>query len=304
MSRSVFIICNTAGSSSPFSQVIRWEIRGTSALLGKKKKHLQVVLSPEEPLLVQLSGAVGWSAGECELHEADLSADQYYPRIYRPIFGDESEHNMRVRHDHYRTPGCEAEMNESLMQLASITDSLKAIFSVVSPLQPNLSVYGHAIRNLLVIASTEVESQLKGVLRENGYSGKRLTTNDYVKTAEALRLREYQVTLAMHPNLDPSSPFSSWDDSSPTTSLEWYAAYNAVKHDRESNFARATLRHVIDAVVACAVLLRAQYGELRHWKDQVGSFYHFYRQPKWDPYLSYTKTGYGDERWRAVCYPF
>ena len=37
------------------------------------------------------------------------------------------------------------------------------------------------------------------------------------------------------------APFALWEEARPTGSLAWYDAYNAVKHDRERNFSRATL---------------------------------------------------------------
>jgi hypothetical protein len=49
-------------------------------------------------------------------------------------------------------------------------------------------------------------------------------------------------------------------DSAPTASLSWYDAYNAVKHDRESNFHRSTLENVLNACAALHILQVAQWG--------------------------------------------
>jgi hypothetical protein len=43
--------------------------------------------------------------------------------------------------------------------------------------------------------------------------------------------------------------------------LSWYDAYSAVKHDREREFARATVQHALTAVAAAYRLVIAQFGE-------------------------------------------
>ncbi len=43
--------------------------------------------------------------------------------------------------------------------------------------------------------------------------------------------------------------------------LRWYNAYNAVKHDRETEFAKATLGNLIEAMGAVFVLVMAQFGQ-------------------------------------------
>ena len=45
-------------------------------------------------------------------------------------------------------------------------------------------------------------------------------------------------------------------------SLTWYSAYNGVKHNRDREFARATLDSAFAAIAACVVLLVAQFGRL------------------------------------------
>lgn len=41
------------------------------------------------------------------------------------------------------------------------------------------------------------------------------------------------------------APFSTWDSKQPTQSLQWYAAYNFTKHDREANLNKATLNDLV-----------------------------------------------------------
>jgi hypothetical protein len=65
-----------------------------------------------------------------------------------------------------------------------------------------------------------------------------------VNLKAAMRLDEYGVEFPSYPRLPPISPFAGWGSSDkPTQALAWYDAYNAVKHNREAEFERATLGH-------------------------------------------------------------
>ncbi|MBN9990748.1 hypothetical protein JND45_15550, partial [Listeria monocytogenes] len=77
-------------------------------------------------------------------------------------------------------------------QLGSLIDDLRAICRVVQPAASTLSVYGHEIRNLLILAATEVEMHWRGILTANGSTAK-FNTNEFVKLAAPLGLRDYAV---------------------------------------------------------------------------------------------------------------
>jgi hypothetical protein len=141
---------------------------------------------------------------------------------------------------------------------------MREVFRFVEPRAENLHVFGHEIRQLLVLACNEVEAQCKAVLRANGYAPRaangglrRLTMRDYFRVSQPLRLDEWRVTLAVYP-LPPISPFAEWVGN--FVQLPWYGAYNAVKHDREIAFHEATLANLIDAMSAVCVLVVAQFG--------------------------------------------
>lgn len=137
---------------------------------------------------------------------------------------------------------------------------LDTIFQTLEPSTENAGAYGHTIRNLLIIAATEVEALCRGVLESNGYSSgrsARWNIKDYRKVAEPLRLNDYALRLARRPSYGEVRPFAAWQPASPSDCLPWYSAYNKVKHDREGSFSEARLEHVISAVAACCILLRA-----------------------------------------------
>jgi hypothetical protein len=187
--------------------------------------------------------------------EYSLGVGECRPRIWR----GENSPDRRVYPDAWA---------ESYGAVSNLLRRLSDVFHYIEPNERNASAYGHETRQLLMIAAMEVESSWKAVLAANNYPGpERLTTKDYVALAEPMRLREWRIALSSHPAMPELVPFSSWDASKPTESLSWYSAYNAVKHDRESNFSRATLREAITSVAAAYIMVFAQFGELdnRHF---------------------------------------
>lgn len=187
----------------------------------------------------------------------DNAPGRFFPRMARPIIGEGL--------DVARLPDGEQAcgyLRSSQTQLEALLSDLDAICRVVEPSGDTLNVYGHEIRNLLILAATEVEMHMAGVMIANGETRERLTTASYVKLAGPLRLRDYSVRFHRYPAVAAVMPFSGWDMQSPTQSLQWYDAYNAVKHNRGRQFARATLANAFQAVGACASLLVAQFGDV------------------------------------------
>jgi len=104
------------------------------------------------------------------------------------------------------------------------------------------------------------------------------------------------------------SPFENWKEPETTKTLSWYAAYNAVKHDRENEFSKATLRHAFEAITACAIMMKAQFGEkFDEWKfSEAARFFSFIKYPSWpetdiyiDPFTSASDKKVG-EMWHPV----
>lgn len=211
----------------------------------------------------------------------------FYPRIYRPqLVPDQSGHRMIVRQledcfasKPYFIPHVLSTLVSSVQQLQIILKELVAICETVYP-DPEITYksYGHRLRNLLIIACTEVEAQMKGILRENGFKEEMPRMKHYKKLHDILKLKSYSMHLSFFPNLPPVTPFRDWEEK-----LFWYHAYGDVKHDREQNFRLATLENVINAVVAIPILLIAQYGDnLPHWNELIGSYFSFVELPKWE----------------------
>ena len=187
-----------------------------------------------------------------------LLLGEYYPRIHRPCstnFPNEIPTYPEVT-------------ETSAVAVDVLIERLDHLFRVIEPDAANLNAYGHEIRNLLLLASMEVEAAWSAVIRANGYSGNRWTTNDYIKLLHPLHLSEYELRLTSYPKVPLLTPFATWDASQPTQSLEWYGAYNQTKHDREQAFGVATLKHAINAVAAAVILFYAQFGQT-YYKDDL-----------------------------------
>ena len=85
-----------------------------------------------------------------------------------------------------------------------------------------------------------------------------------------------------YPELGDIIPFENWDCNAASKSLFWYNNYNAVKHDREASFDKATLKSAIHAVTAVCVALVAQYGnDIPTWRESIGSYFLLMDSPSW-----------------------
>lgn len=252
-----------------------------------------------------------------EIIKLDLVPGKYYPRIYRPLIYKErfstrvsiiNVLNIVNSVDKYNyLPNNEKTLIQSIQQLSTLNDRLTSIFNNIYPTGDNLKSYGHEIRNLLILACTEVEAQCKGILIANNYKtdpNYKYSTNDYVKLNDILQLSKYEIKLSYFPDATNISPFKNWDKTKPSESLEWYDNYNAVKHNREIEFHKANLASTINAVSAIAILLFAQYGtNILHWQELIGSFFSITEAPDWDFNDSYLPPFF-DEEWVEEKYKF
>lgn len=171
-------------------------------------------------------------------------------------------------------------------QLNALIDQLFSICETIQPIGGNLKAYGHRTRNLLILACTEVEMHLKGVLNCNGVARDRMNIKDYACVSPPLKLREYELSFPAFPWLEPFRPFYEFGtDDGLSHVLTWYQAYNAVKHNRENEFAKAHLDNVFNAVAACAILLVAQFGWVKGLirGSELSRQFHFIREPKFEP---------------------
>ncbi len=139
---------------------------------------------------------------------------------------------------------------------------LLQLFDYVEPADENLKSYSYRIHELLVRTCVEVEANCKAILRENGFcKAHGWNVQDYAKLEATHRLSGYEVKAPLwHGTEHTRIPFRRWKTG---WSLSWYQDYNAVKHDRHNEFARANFANLMDAFSGLAVLLASQFG----WDD-------------------------------------
>lgn len=219
-------------------------------LYGKDGADTWGVISPglavTEPKSGQLSDWVRRVFGASDLKPLVYSVGFAVEWLWRPGRRD-TEHLARADF---------AQRRAAEQSLYLLIDALNDLLLYIEPEGPGLSAYSPKTRELLILASTEVENTWAHYL---GYAGKSpprggFSTNDYVALRDPLYLQEFQVALTPYANAPKIRPFYGWDSARPTQSLPWYDAYNKAKHDRSSSLNLATLLRCIEAVVANVVL--------------------------------------------------
>jgi len=194
--------------------------------------------------------------GDSDPIESEYKPGAAYKRMFQPISGLSSFHT--AIDTNART--------QSFVALRLLLAKMAGIFENIEPSPRNLHVYGHKVRELLLLAAMEAEASWAAILKANGYPPKdRLNTTDYVKLLDPMLLDSYSLALTSYPEFPSFAPLKDWDAKRPTQSLDWYEAYNATKHNREECLDAATLERAIHAVGATVVMFYAQFG----WKSSL-----------------------------------
>ncbi|MDD4073439.1 MAG: hypothetical protein PHY78_13870 [Desulfobacterales bacterium] len=182
-----------------------------------------------------------------------------------------------------------------------ILKDLQELFDYVEPSDKNLGCYSYRIHALLLRACVEVEANCKAIMKENGY-GRSGAWNmgDYKKIERTHFLSGYEVKVPNWTGIHSiRKPFLTWSSGG---SIPWYQAYNTTKHDRQSEFERATFEHLIDACCGILVLLSAQFetndfspgdtllaveGSRDGMESGIGGFFRVKFPDNWPPELRY-----------------
>lgn len=258
----------------------------------------------DETIWDAIERQTGWlKAQEPEtspFHKLELGPREYYPRIARPLSFTKQAPSV--------SPSAMEERNIVALgrgQANALMRHLNLICQTVHPSAETFGTFGHEIRNLLILAATEVEAHWRGVLVANGSKKDQFSTRDYVRLLGPMRLDDYAVSFSSYPWLPPITPFAGWDADRPTKSLRWYDAYNQVKHDRERAFAQASLEHAFNAVTACIIMLAAQFTRSTGLGDQSDliEFFIFTAVPRWTAGEIYCHFAEEKRNWTAVFHP-
>ena len=266
----------TSGNN-PAGPFAVWQVDATEA------KRIDVTESPSSQIRAEPGQDALKALREHHLlavaffHELELSPGEYYPGMARPVAGESLGRNQD------RSDSARNQRTSTTGQLHALVQQLEQICRVVQPIDTNLQAFGHEIRNVLILACTEVEAQWKAILKANAARAE--STKDYVQLALPMRLSEYSVDFPYYPWMSEIRPFENWRSATntPTRDLRWYDAYNKIKHDRESNFKQASLDNAFQALAGFFVMLCGQYGwDFALTGDAASrAFLRLKRHPRW-----------------------
>ena len=155
-----------------------------------------------------------------------------------------------------------------------LESDLMKLLTFIEPADANLLTYSHRLYELLLRACTEFEANARAILAANGYSKKgRWNISDYAKIELACKLSAFEAEVPIWRGSHATrQPFLAWDGKR-KASLPWYQDYNRVKHARFTDFERATLANVLDAVAGACIVLFAQFNFVVFNPNGVMSFY-------------------------------
>jgi hypothetical protein len=202
--------------------------------------------------------------GAEEIKELQREVGTATKGIWRPGITHNEEMMNCLNYDDYSY--YEAEQTLSLL-----INHLINVFTYTEPDRNHLNVYGHKIRELLILSCTEFENQCLQLLRNRGLQYNRSSTNDYVTLKDIASLDEYSVKIVPYRNIGKYIPFDGWNSCRPTESLVWYDAYNKTKHDRGLSFTEATLDNALYAVSANIIMHAVRFGPERVFNSNTST---------------------------------
>lgn len=195
-----------------------------------------------------------------------------YHRIFRPL--KEYVRNgscFRYSYSGYLIDHDYADHPEHYLRSYSIIQSdVIKLFETIEPADINNNTYSFRIYELLLRICTEVEANFKAILRENTYTPlnkkgelideKRWKLRDYKKVNSSHHLDGYKIELPYWSgeNSKIRQPFKEFKNED---TLEWYSAYNNLKHNRINSFPSANFNNLINALCGLNVLLYSQFGK-------------------------------------------
>jgi hypothetical protein len=139
---------------------------------------------------------------------------------------------------------------------------LLTLFEYIEPSKFSRDTYSFRTFELLLRTCTEIEANLKSILKANAYTLKierDWNMHDYFKINRSHYLSEYKVMMPFWDGPERiREPFKNWKSAN-YEPLAWYSAYNTAKHDRANDLREASFHNLINAFCGLVVLLTSQY---------------------------------------------
>ena len=139
--------------------------------------------------------------------------------------------------------------------------SLSDVTGYIEPTRAHDAVHGHEIRQLLLLACTEVESAWRSILQLNWPAcPDRLTTNQYVQLCAAMGLDEWEVRLTPIQRTALSRHSRAGIPSSRRSRFDGMRRTMRQSASREGGLEDATFGHLVNALAAVFIMTIAQFG--------------------------------------------
>lgn len=222
--------------------------------------------------------------GDYKFVDPEFSPGEYIPNVFRPVhYKTKPEKSNFLAQPNTHPKEFKSSITVAVRRLSK---KLEQILEFVEPTKKNLGSYGSANREFLILCCTELEGALKQVLRSNGCKPKNTHYNmkDYFKVRKVLLLSKYEVTYGDRITaLGKTTPFAKWNSNS-FRQLEFYDAYNKVKHDPLKNLNRATLENCLEAYSAFIIASIAILGpsHLSSHCEEAKRFFESINGPQFD----------------------
>jgi hypothetical protein len=152
-------------------------------------------------------------------------------------------------------------MNEHWRYFQALEDDLRDCSRYVHFHPDNFSTYSTEFTRILLAAASEFDTVAKRLCREidpereirsSIGTYREIVTSKYPRFPEVeIHVPRYQIT------------FTPWEEWSKDENPGWWNAYNAVKHERDKEFNRATLRASLESISGLLIGLMYWFRETR-----------------------------------------
>jgi hypothetical protein len=164
-------------------------------------------------------------------------------------------------------------MNEHWRYFRALEDDLQSCERYVHFSEENFGTYSTEFARILLAAASEFDTVAKRLCREIEPDGeihssigryRDVIMSKYPRFPEVeIHIPRYQLTVAPWSSWKTNQPvFKPWTDWS-SHSPEWWNCYNAVKHERNKDFDRATLKASLCSLAGLLVGLMYWFHEAR-----------------------------------------
>ena len=175
---------------------------------------------------------------ECKKH---MQVGVKHKHIWKPLMRDNIASELEI--DSY-------ELYRARRDLAILIQKLQEALLYIEPSYQGLQTYSHKLRELLILACTDLECAFK-----HYNFGRNQNMADYIQILDMTDLSKYSAILNGYSMFYKTSPFEGWGPEK----LTWYQAYNGTKHNRNTDFDLATLDNCLKAVCANIIMFCTRY---------------------------------------------